>query len=220
MYLCCNTKSLRFLRYKNQWHSEQVLNNVASTGVKGVIMETELFPERAMYWTRMAREKAAQMGMNLVAIYREADLTHAPKVNETIADLREWVRIAALSNIPYVKIELTGAAPKDYQALKDAWMQVIEYAGKYGTNVILGAERVLTLDELVMLVKQTNFSNCRIAVRETEVVEAIMPWIKEITITKKPPVTDENNFVTIEPVNVSVAVEEIRKVVVSVKEMG
>lgn len=219
MYLCCNTKSFRLLRYKNQWNAEQTLHEIASTGAQGVIMETELFPERAMYWTRMARENIAKKGMTLVALFREADLTNdsSLKTEQSIADLMEWVRIAALSNIPYVKIELSGAFLNNYQAIESAFRRVIDYAAKYGTKVIFGSGRVVTLNELVSLIKRIGFSDCRIAAKAADIEDSLKPWIQETIVEKYIPHLGGNGFITVEPTNGSQAPEEIRATIASLK---
>lgn len=219
MYLCCNTKSFRLLRYKNQWNAEQILHEIVSTGAQGVIMETELFPERAMYWTRMARENIAHKGMTLVALFREADLTNdsSLKTEQSIADLQEWVRIAALSSIPYVKIELNGAFLNNPQAAEAALRRVADYAGKYGTKVIFSSGNVITFHELLGLIKPIGFSNCRLTAKAENIEDSLKPWIQEIIIEKYIPNLGGNGFITVEPVNKSKALDEIRATIASLK---
>ena len=83
---------------------------VADSGASGVIVEDRCFNERAMWWARNDKETLLKLGVDLVAIGTGIELFAGAsgRVAEQTANLMEWARIAALSDISWLDVDIRG----------------------------------------------------------------------------------------------------------------
>lgn len=224
MKLCCTTSSFRRMFYAGGWDRAALYQAVADTGAGGLIVEDRCFTERAMWWARNDKEVLAKLGVDLVAIGTSIELFAEPsgRVAGQVANLMEWARIAALSDIGWVEVDIRGPEVADWSLTEAALRQAAEYASGYGTRFIL--QRVHQGDDrkLLRLAMGLGHRRCRIGIDHRGPLEPVMlPWVQELIVhggQTVPPVDDR--FVCIDPADKARVVEQIRDAVRAIRRAG
>ncbi len=221
MKLCCRTSSLKRIAWMRQWSQAEVYKALRDCEVEAVIADEADFNERAMYWTRIARKDLGDLGLDLLSVNTKMKMpvTAGREQDEQVANLMEWVRIAALSEIPFVDVELVGVCDGDWSPTRDALSRAAEYAGKYRTRLILVRKAERDREDVLALAKRIGYNACRVCVSGDAVVEgAAREWVGEVTASRvvsgKYP---EDALFCIEPGDMGKPVEGIRQVVRSMK---
>lgn len=152
--------------FEGAFSREDFLNDAKSHGATQLHVQARFFPERAMYWTRMFRNAAAERGMELTTIDLDSELIADEwTVREQRLNLSEWIRIAALSKIGQVRIHVDGE-PGDERAVKrliDALSPLTQMAGQYGTMLVLaGGSAALSDGQLLEAAKALGYGVCRV----------------------------------------------------------
>ena len=150
---------------------EGFLNDALAAGAPQLHVQVRFFPERAMYWTRMMRNAAAEKGMALTTLELSSELIADERtVRAQQLNLSEWIRIAALSKIGSLCISVDGE-PGDLQAAKrlvDALSPLMEMTRLYGTVLILSSGSAQMSDaQLLEAAKALGYASCRVKTRGT-----------------------------------------------------
>jgi hypothetical protein len=222
--VCCNTSSFRWLYHANRWDLAALYKAVANCSVDGVIVEERYFNERGVWWARKGRDDLRKLGVDLVAIGASVELFEGPSdaVEEQTANLMEWARIAALSEIPCLEVEIQGPDVEDWSVTAGVLEQAARCASGYGTLLVL--RRTCQPDDrkLLNLARSIGHRRCRLAVASCSVIEPEMhSWIREAIVRgdeEAPPI--DPLLVCVEPADPARAVEEIRDTVAGMRRRG
>lgn len=157
--------------YKGEFSRDQFIQDARSSGADAIMVESVYFRERAMYWTRMFRKAAADAGLEMRAIICESNLLARSKEerDNTVADLFEWIRISALSYIPYLNIRITGSAElceMPLACLSETLKPVVETAKRYGMRLLFSDRAGLGASRLLDLVKTLDYHVCSVSGEE------------------------------------------------------
>lgn len=153
--------------YKKNFTREEFLTQAKAKGADTILVDARFFPERAMYWTRMFRSDAQKMEISMKAIVRSSLLAteDANMLEAAKSDLLEWIRIAALSQIPNLHIKIDGVKTMDeaaIQSLAASLQPVFAAAQRYGTMLVFCRGTADITDEaLLILLKSLGYTACR-----------------------------------------------------------
>lgn len=162
-----DTRGYKKALFKGEFDKQLFIQDALKNGASSIMVETCFFPERAMYWTRMFRTAAEKQGIRLSAIICDSNLLAEDRESReaALADLSEWVRIAALSKIPALKIRISGASSRledESCRLVSLLGSVVSDAKRYGVGLIVSGNAGMNDADLLLVLKQLDFSVCRI----------------------------------------------------------
>ena len=162
-----DTKGYKKALFKGEFDKQVFIQDALKSGASSIMVETRFFPERAMYWTRMFRAAAEKEGLKLNAIVCDSNLlAEDSESRETaLADLSEWVRIAALSKIPALKIRITGISSHSGEEIRNLTSLlgiVVSDAKSYGVKLIISDNAGIHTTDLLSVLKHLDYSMCRI----------------------------------------------------------
>lgn len=211
--VCCSTSSFRQAYHANRWDQAALFKAIADCAVDGAIVEERYFNERAMWWTRKGGEDLRKLGVELLAIGTSVELFAGPseRAAEQTANLMEWARIAALSGIPFLDVDLQGPDVGDWSVTGGVLRQAAEYAAKYGTLLILRRAHQPDCGKLLQLARSIGYQRCRLGVASASAFDSeLQPWIREVIVRGSEPIPPVDPLlVCIEAADTGRAVEQI-----------
>lgn len=172
--------------YKKEFTRQKFLDAAVATGADAIMVGSQFFPERAMYWTRMFRTDAEQRGLGFAGILCESELLVASSmaIKEAVSDLLEWIRISALSKISHLWVQINGMEPVDenrIEALSRDLQPVVKTAERYGiVLVFVDGTNAFGQNQLLTLVKKLGYTACRIGEIKDPPTKNDLVWFETI----------------------------------------
>ncbi len=178
---CCNTKDFRWYRCDHADRVDRLLTEMASRGISKLIMDSTFFPERAMYWTRMAAGKGKQR-IDVVAINRRASLAAANEADAEAAvyDLQEWGRICGLTGLALLRVDLGGLAEVEPAALARRIVRVAALTLQYGVRLIIAGNGVLDDERIIGALADVGPDRCTVSVPQRQLDPVQRRWVGEV----------------------------------------
>jgi hypothetical protein len=182
MEWCCNIKDFAWLRYDRADRLETLLDQLAKRKVAKLIVDSIFFPERAMYWTRMAARKARERNIEVVAINRRAAIGYASdtEVEPAVYDLQEWGRICGLTRLPLLRVEMAGLVEVGPEILAARIQRVLDSTLQYGVRLLLGGGGLVSTQQLLEAVARIGPDVCSLSVPDQPLDVRSEAWVGEV----------------------------------------
>lgn len=182
MEWCCNTKDFFWHRYDKEDRIDSLLDELGKRGISRLIVDSPFFPERAMYWTRMAAGKARQRGLTMVGINRGASLADASSAQSEAAvyDLQEWGRICGLTGLGLLRADLTGLPQVGPSVLAARLARVLEVTLRYGVRLVVAGNDVVPTKDLMQAMYEIGPDGCTLSLPGQPREERLRAWVGEI----------------------------------------
>lgn len=182
MEWCCNSKDFAWHRYDKEDRIDSLLDELGKRGISRLIVDSLFFPERAMYWTRMAAGKARQRGLTMVGINRGVNIGDASSAEAEAAvyDLQEWGRICGLTGLALLRADLTGLLQVGPSVLAARLMRVLAVTLRYGVRLVVAGNDAVSTKDLMQAVYEIGPDGCSLSLPDLPREESLRAWVGEI----------------------------------------